>query len=112
MVLKVITDAGKLNYYGDTTNTQRDVLTLWHHAARERCRGGAYTHEMMSMKQQNNTKPIWREGTLIPENNAGYIAQGEARCLIGDLGNLAHLAKGSANSDLSANHFVSGRSSH
>ena len=101
-----------INYYGNTANTQQDVLTMWHHAAREQCKGGTYAHEITNMEPLSNAKLIWREGTIIPKNNAGHLIQGEVQCLIGDLGSLAHYAKKSVNSDLSANHFVSGRPSH
>lgn len=70
-----------LNYIGKPVNSERDVRMMWHHAARERCRGGSYQHQLTIEQKTLDKTSLHLGNTLIPKGEHYIYARGHLHCL-------------------------------
>lgn len=72
-------DSYVLEYQGASRSSKQDVETMWHHAAREICRGAGYQHVLTAMEAQKGYGVTGNE--LIPKTTTRYRLTGEITCL-------------------------------
>lgn len=95
-----------LEYHGAPKNSKQDVETMWHHAAREICRGAGYQHRISQIEQHKGSASMGNE--LIPKEESRYKLQGEVTCIAPNIAQKrrTNLLLGDY---LTTNDFVSGR---
>lgn len=72
-------DQYEIEYVGHATDNQKDVEMMWHHAAREVCRGSGYQHRIGQMNTE--LTEIAGGNELVPRTKIRYSLQGEVICL-------------------------------
>ncbi len=108
----VSNDQYKLAYIGHPLSNMKDVEVMWHHTARELCRGGAYQHLYQQKKVQTETATIAYENSLVPKQATHYQLSGELTCLAPTYGVKQGGAEVLAGSDLTTDELVSGRTAN
>ncbi|MGI1668785.1 MAG: hypothetical protein K6L74_00520 [Neptuniibacter sp.] len=73
------TDTFVLQYHGTDRNSAEDVEVMWHHAAREICRGAGYQHHFTDHESEQGGSLKGNE--LIPQTSVRYKLAGEITCL-------------------------------
>ena len=71
----------RLEYVGKPANSAKDVEMMWHHAARERCRGGSYEHQLRLEQKPLGQSSLNLGNTLIPAEGTYMHASGHLHCL-------------------------------
>lgn len=74
-------DSFAVQYYGNRLNSQKDVEVMWHHKARELCKGGAYQHHIISNQPLMTGKQVVMNAGLIPKGESHFLVDGEVSCL-------------------------------
>ncbi|WP_415896615.1 hypothetical protein [Neptuniibacter sp. QD57_21] len=82
-------DEYSVEYIGDKKSSQKDVETMWHHAARELCRGGAYQHQIFSRTSEKQALKQYGGGNILPPESTTYQVKGDILCLAPNLANKA-----------------------
>jgi hypothetical protein len=72
-------DTYVLEYQGNTQSTKQDVEVMWHHAAREICRGAGYQHVLTDIETQKDS--IGTGNELVPKPTTRHRLEGEITCL-------------------------------
>ncbi|MGB0204662.1 MAG: hypothetical protein ACPF9K_06390 [Neptuniibacter sp.] len=72
-------DTYVLEYQGTSKNSKQDVEVMWHHAAREICRGAGYQHAITGTETQKDSIETGNE--LIPKTTTRFRLEGEITCL-------------------------------
>ena len=70
-----------IQFYGNQSSSQRDVEVMWHHKARELCKGGAYQHQITASKAQRTGIEAIRNTGFVPKERSHFILAGEVSCL-------------------------------
>jgi len=73
-------DRFSIQYYGNEKSSLSDVNAMWHHKARELCKGGAYEHNLLPVEQRENTDKQGIDASFLPKDN-NYLLKGEVTCL-------------------------------
>ncbi len=101
-------DSFVLKYYGTKRNSAEDVEIMWHHAAREICRGSGYQHIYTDIDSVQGRLPQGNE--LLPQSAIRHTLEGEITCLAPNIA--LKRQQGRLLSDhLPADNLISGRTS-
>lgn len=82
----ISSDEYSVEYIGDKRSSQQDVETMWHHTARELCRGGAYQHQIFSRTSEKKAVTQYGGGNILPESTT-FQVKGDILCLAPNLAN-------------------------
>lgn len=74
-------DRFAIQYYGNRNSSMKDVEVMWHHKARELCKGGAYQHRFLTQKARLTGNKLAMGGGFIPKGESHFLIDGEAECL-------------------------------
>ncbi|MCP4596936.1 hypothetical protein [Neptuniibacter sp.] len=77
-------DNFSLQYTGNQFDTKQDVETMWHHRARELCRGAAYQADHLTVTKVKNPGSL-QSGETLPQAISHYYLSGEVLCLAPNL---------------------------
>ncbi|WP_067863380.1 hypothetical protein [Neptuniibacter marinus] len=69
-----------VQYYGNEKSSLKDVTAMWHHKARELCKGGAYTHKLLPPTQQDSSNKSL-DSSFLPKDDNYYLLEGTINCL-------------------------------
>lgn len=101
-------DQFAVQYYGNAHSSMKDVETMWHHKARELCKGGAYHHKITTKRPLLKGNKIVMDGSLIPKPAAHYFVDGEISCIAPSLAIKLNQEKGnSLGEDFTSNQLIS-----
>ncbi|MGH1460408.1 MAG: hypothetical protein ACRBB6_00060 [Neptuniibacter sp.] len=98
------TDSYSLQYYGANNNSIQDVEVMWHHAAREICRGAGYQHTFTAADAVKEHSNLGNE--LIPKAPTRYALQGKITCLAPNIA-LKRTQEGLFGDDFATDNFIS-----
>ncbi|MDO6513024.1 hypothetical protein [Neptuniibacter sp. 2_MG-2023] len=102
-----------IQYYGNEESSLNDVTTMWHHKARELCKGAAYKHAFLTPTKRKNINTSNLNSNFLPKDDNYYLLEGEVNCLAP---NYAEQTASKENSLLSkhltTDQFISGRATN